>query len=168
MEISLVTSTTGKHYPGKISWVCIGIYARSLLSTTWVCIGICKIPVINNNVVMEIRPDSRESLQNKFYITWWRHDVKMVCICDGNPLVVSLHHDVITIDTALVYKWIKVMMALPHILALTHWGWDQMDAISQMTSSRTFSRMKLFEFRLKFQWSLSLRVQLTIFQPWVR
>ena len=87
-----MTSTTGKHYQGKISWVCINI---------------CKSPVINNNIVMEIRPDRRESLQNKFYITWWRHDAKMVCIllafCDGNPSVVSLHRDVITIDTALVY-----------------------------------------------------------------
>ena len=36
---------------------------------------------------------------------------------------------------------------------LTHWGRDKMDDISQTT----------FEFRLKFHWSLFLRVQLTIF-----
>ena len=44
---------------------------------------------------------------------------------------------------------------------LTHWGRDKMDAISQ-------TEMKMFEFRLKFHWSLFPRVQLTIFQHWVR
>ena len=47
---------------------------------------------------------------------------------------------------------------------LTHWGWDKMDAISQTTCSGAFSWMKIFEFRLKFHWSLFLRVQLTIIQ----
>ena len=45
------------------------------------------------------------------------------------------------------------------VRTLTHWGRDKMDAISQTTSSRTFSWMKMFEFRLKFQWILFLRVQ---------
>ena len=43
-----------------------------------------------------------------------------------------------------------------------------MDAISQTTSSSAFSWMKMFEFRLKFQWSLFLRSQLTIFQHLVQ
>ena len=43
-----------------------------------------------------------------------------------------------------------------------------MAAISQTTYSSAFSWMKMFEFRLKFQWSLFLRVQLTIFQHWFR
>ena len=51
---------------------------------------------------------------------------------------------------------------------LTHWGRDKMDAISQTTSSSAFPWMKMFKFRLKFQWSLFLRVQLTIFQHWFR
>ena len=51
---------------------------------------------------------------------------------------------------------------------LTHWGRDKMDAISQTTSSSAFSWMKMFEFRLKFQWNLFLGVQLTIFQHWFR
>ena len=49
--------------------------------------------------------------------------------------------------------------------ALTHLGRDKMDAISQ-TFSSAFSWMKMFEFGLKFHWSLFLRVQLTIFQHW--
>ena len=47
---------------------------------------------------------------------------------------------------------------------LTHWGRDKMADISQTTFSHVFSSMKMFEFRLKFHWSLFLRVQLTKFQ----
>ena len=54
------------------------------------------------------------------------------------------------------------------LFALTHWGRDKIDAISQTTFWSTFSWMKMFEFRLKFHWNLFLRVQLTIFQHWFR
>ena len=43
---------------------------------------------------------------------------------------------------------------------LTHWGREKMDAISQTTFWSAFSWMKMFEFRLKFHWSLFLRVKL--------
>ena len=49
-----------------------------------------------------------------------------------------------------------------------YWGRDKMDAISQTTFWSAFSWMKMFEFRLKFHWSLFLRVQLTIFRHWFR
>ena len=51
---------------------------------------------------------------------------------------------------------------------LTHWGRDKMAAVSQTTLSNAFSWMKMSEFRLRFHWSLFLRVQLTIFQHWFR
>ena len=51
---------------------------------------------------------------------------------------------------------------------LTHWGRDKMAAIFQTTFSNVFSWMKMLEFRLKFHWSLFLRVQLTTFQRWFR
>ena len=54
------------------------------------------------------------------------------------------------------------------IFLLTHWGRDKMDAISQATFSSAFSWMKMFEFRLKFHWSLFPGVQLTIFQQCFR
>ena len=41
-------------------------------------------------------------------------------------------------------------------------------AIFQTTHSNPFSWIKIFEFRLKFHWSLFLRFQLTIFQHWFR
>ena len=45
---------------------------------------------------------------------------------------------------------------------LTHLGWDKMVTIFQMTYSNAFSCMKIYEFRLRFHWSLFVRVQLTI------
>ena len=51
-------------------------------------------------------------------------------------------------------------------LSLTHWGRDQIDAISQTTFSNAFSRMQINEFRLEFHWSLFLMFELTIFQHW--
>ena len=51
---------------------------------------------------------------------------------------------------------------------ITHWGRDKMDDISQTTFSNEFSWMKMHEYRLKFHWSLFLRVLLTIFQHWFR
>ena len=44
----------------------------------------------------------------------------------------------------------------------------QMNTISQATFSNAFSWMKMYEFRLRFHWSLFLRVQLTIFKHWFR
>ena len=49
-------------------------------------------------------------------------------------------------------------------MALTHWGREKMAAVSQTTLLNAFSWINMFEFRLKFQWSLFLRFQLTIFQ----
>ena len=50
----------------------------------------------------------------------------------------------------------------------THWGRDNMDAISQTTFSSAFLWMKMLKFLLRFLWNLFLRVQLTIFQHWFR
>ena len=55
-----------------------------------------------------------------------------------------------------------------HDAAVTHWSRERMAAISQTTFSNAFSWMKIYEFRLKFHWSLFPRVQLTIFQHWFR
>ena len=61
----------------------------------------------------------------------------------------------------------KLMLQFIHF-SLTHWGRDKMDAISQKTFSSAFSWMKMYQLRLKFHCSLFLRVQLTIFQHWLR
>ena len=51
---------------------------------------------------------------------------------------------------------------------LTHWGRDKIAAIFQTTFWNAFSWIIMYEFRLRFHWSLLLRVQLTIFQHWFR
>ena len=51
---------------------------------------------------------------------------------------------------------------------LTHWGRDKKNAIFKTTFSNAFSWMKMYEFRLKFHWSLFLQVQLKISQHWFR
>ena len=66
-------------------------------------------------------------------------------------------------------QWVHFQVKLGNrahfqVKLLTHWGRDKMDAISQTTFSSAFSWKKMWEFRLKFHWSLFLRVQLTIFQ----
>ena len=43
---------------------------------------------------------------------------------------------------------------------LTHWGWDNMATILQMTFVIAFSWMKKYEFWLWFHWSFFLRFQL--------
>ena len=47
---------------------------------------------------------------------------------------------------------------------LTHWGRDQIDAISQTTFSNAFPWLKMFQFRFNFYWHLLLGVQSIIFQ----
>ena len=49
--------------------------------------------------------------------------------------------------------------AIRGIFWLTHWGRDEIDAITQMTFSSAFFWEKMFEFQLKSYWSLFLRVQ---------
>ena len=45
---------------------------------------------------------------------------------------------------------------------LTHWGQNKMAAIYQTTFSNPFFWIKMFEYWLRFHWSLFLRVQLAI------
>ena len=68
---------------------------------------------------------------------------------------------------SLKISYLKFHSYLPGVNE-THWGRDKMDAISQTTFSNAISWMKMFEFRLKFHWSLFLRFQLTIYQHWFR
>ena len=76
------------------------------------------------------------------------------------------------VNTSISFGFISSTFAQSYLnvsgATLTQWGWDKMDAIWQTTFSNTFSCKKLFEFRLKFHWSLLLRVQLLIFHHWFR
>ena len=54
----------------------------------------------------------------------------------------------------------EMALSLKSYVELTHGGRDQMDSISQTTLSSAFSWIKMSELRIKFRWSLLLRVQL--------
>ena len=54
------------------------------------------------------------------------------------------------------------------IAILTHCGRDKMADILQTTFSNAFSLMKMFEMRLKFNWRMFLRVQLTMGKRYFR
>ena len=64
-------------------------------------------------------------------------------------------------------KWRRYYLGL---YVLTYWGRDKKAGISQTTFSNVFSWMKMlmFEFLLKFHWSLFPRVQLTVSHHWFR
>ena len=72
------------------------------------------------------------------------------------------------VRTVYLIPYAHLLLCFILLWFLTHWGRDKMDAISQTTISSAFSWIKISKFRLKFHWSLFLRVQLTIFQHWFR
>ena len=90
-----------------------------------------------------------------------------VSISSGNSLVPNWWQN-ITRTSGDPVHWRIIHAITTQCVNLTHWGREKMDAISQTTFWSAFSWMKIFELRLKFHWSLFLRVQLTIFQHWFR
>ena len=66
------------------------------------------------------------------------------------------------------YRIPIINITVSHNFSLTHWGRDQIYAVSQTTFSNAFSRTKMNEFFIGFHWSLFLRFDLTIFQHWFR
>ena len=85
------------------------------------------------------------------------------------PLFLKLF-DVVVLDTVYLMKFsLHLAWWRPALLSqLSHWGRDKMAAIIQTTFWNGFSSMKMYEYRLKFHWSLFLRVKLTIFRHWFR
>ena len=53
------------------------------------------------------------------------------------------------------------------ITRISHWGRDEMDAIFK-TYSNAFFLIKIYNFWLRFHWTLFPRVQLPMFQNWFR
>ena len=81
----------------------------------------------------------------------WRHG-NVIKPCQG-----------IVTSAKMLYK-ISWRLCCALFCCLTHW--DRDTVIFQTTFSNAFSWTKMSEFRLKFQWSSFLRVQLTISQHW--
>ena len=78
------------------------------------------------------------------------------------------------------YSWRKMLLLYRELIQimlkwrmtvynLTHGGQDKMVTILQTAFSNRFSRMKMYEFQLKFHWSLFLKVKLTTYHHhWFR
>ena len=88
---------------------------------------------------------------NRKGILWVKASEGTAILCERNHRAIPARH-----------------MQNHHQSAITHSGRDKMAAIFQTTVSNGFSWMKMYEFWLKFHWSLFRRVQLTIFQHWFR
>ena len=95
---------------------------------------------------------------------WWQENAMNVWL-GGKP-------------RAIIFLWFQVWGWFPWCyfqckicqinLCLTHWGQDKMTIIFQITFSNAFSWTKMYEFWLKFHWSLFLSFQLTTSLPWFR
>ena len=98
------------------------------------------------------------------YTTWNMHTSRDICVSLLYHGWCCSHHTKPT-----TYWWYNQKKAQQSCACInTLRSRQKMDAISQTTFSNEFSWMKIFEFRLKFHWSLFLRFQLTIFQHWFR
>ena len=81
-----------------------------------------------------------------------------------SPMWLQMSHHLTVLDHQQVQRWLQSYTCF----LLTHLPRNKMAAISQTIFSHGFLWMKSFVFRLKFHWSLFLRVQLTITQHWFR
>ena len=113
------------------------------------------IPEQESVMVNTVYPDSKVHGANMGPI-WVRQD-------PGGPLVGSMNlANRVHMSKDLMLQNQK---HAPYCI-FTHLPLDKMAAISQRTFSNAFSWMKRFVYRFKFQWSLFLRVLLTIIQHW--
>ena len=142
-------------------------YANALPYIAWIYLNVDSVPVWN------IAEWSLQKYLNYIYSIWTNHLITLIILkyvirtwylmlCNSS----NMQSEILVILFPVWQMQINISLLLS--MYLTHWGRDKMGAISQTTSSSAFSWMKMFEFRLKFQWSLFLRVQLTIFQHWFR
>ena len=144
---------------GRVTHICVsklatigsdnGLSPDRRQAIIWSNAGILLIRTIGTNfseILSEIHAFSLKKMHSKMASAKWR------------PFCLGLN--VLNTDRYLSRLRLKQ--------CLLHWDRDKMDAISQTTFSSAFSWMRMYVFRLKFHWSLFLRVQLTVFKHWFR
>ena len=134
-------------------WI-ISCFNKSFLFTTHICCH-CFYIVLQMILCM--------TCTNKICQIDSSFDVFTRLAQQGRVAHIYLHQK---IRSSLVWKMACRLSGDNVALSLTHWSRDKMAAFSQTTLSNAFSWMKILEFRLKFHWSLFLRVLSTIFQHW--
>ena len=159
---SALTYTDALTHWGRVTHICVGklinIGSDNGLSPVrrqaiiWTNAGILLTGPLGTNfgeILIEIQTFSCRKIRLKM------SSAKCRPFCPGLNAITYWGRDYRNLDLAFV---VSRMCSC----GLTHWGRDKMDAISQTTFSSAFSWMKMFEFRLKFHWSLFLGIQLTI------
>ena len=117
---------------------------------TFICIN----EYVKKNAFVEICNDGWPcSSFNNIASHWWMENWHLVTI----PLLLMYCKD--------RSMWHATKCNSP---VLTHGGRDKMTAISQTTFWKALSLMKMYEFWLRFHWSLFQKVQMAIFHHWFR
>ena len=122
---------------------------------------------LSYHVLLLAIPQSPNMSYVKTLITWSTKNIdhRILQIINAENTLID---ELIYLSVVYMVGYLSTWVRFSHVSTLTYWGRYKMDAISQTTFSSAFSWMKMFEFRLKFHWSLFLRVQLAIIQHWFR
>ena len=92
------------------------------------------------------------------FMSMFKHKALCWLIIISNKRYLWFDDEAVTKDSKNDMKQTKSMLPTwSWVWGITHWDRYKMNAISQTTLSSAFSRMKIFEFRLKFHWGLFLR-----------
>ena len=75
-----------------------------------------------------------------------------------NKYMFGISHQIV------VWHTVNVTVSIDWYADLTHWGQEKMTEIFQLSYLNTFTWTKVYQFRLRFCWSLFLRFELTTFQ----
>ena len=90
-----------------------------------------------------------------------------IYILEASPYPDVFRHNHDNMNTSNRLKWLYYWIWYSYVARmLAHWGRDKMTAILPTTLSNKFSWMEMLEYRLKFHWSLFLRVQFIIYHHW--
>ena len=157
----------------------IGLSPGRRQAITWTNVGILWMRLLGINcskIFIEINTFSFKKMHFKMSSAKWRPSCLGLNVLGDwtvTQLLRTMHrkwyaNDMHKISALPCMDWFWSILPIFFGATLTHWGRDTMDAISQTIYSNAFSWMKMFEFRLKFHWSLFPRAQLTIFQHWFR
>ena len=136
------------------------------------CYNMVKYNMILDTTLQWLRLKLKQSfnLQKTPHISPWRvsYGLSFVRILEKIDCIIMAPHCIKYSWDLFTHMHQNCFTGSEHVVSSTHWGRDKMAAVSPTTLSNAFSWMKILEFRLKFHWSLFLRVQLTIIQHWFR
>ena len=169
---------------GRVTHICVskqtiigsdnGLLPNWRQAIIWTNAGILLIGTLGTNfsgIFIEIRIFSFKKMGLKVSSAKWRSFCRDLNVLTPYVLVVWRENRYVCLT--LKYRWslrfhLHLMIISIQLVWLTHWSWDNMAAILQTKFLNALSWMKLYEFRIRFHWSVFLRSQSTIFQQWLK